>query len=145
VLKPSDQFVTNNVTLVNDTALAAFCDASSTYELKVILKYSASTTANINVGFTAPSGAALEWTIDGVDITAGATSGIINRASAAIGGTLTASGAGSGVNMFLKIKGILTIGATSGNIQLQWAQNVLDAGVSTVVRAKSCLKIQRLG
>jgi hypothetical protein len=145
VVKPSDQFVTNNVTLVNDTALVAFCDANSTYELDVVLKYSGSTTANIKVGFTAPSGAALEWTIDGVDITAGATSGIINRASAAIGGTLTASGAGNGVNMFLKIKGTLTIGATSGNIQLQWAQNVLDAGVSTVVRAKSYLKIQQIG
>lgn len=140
--KTADQFVTNSTTLVNDNTLFATVDANSTYLVEANIKYNASTTGNIKIGWTGPSGATLEWTINGVDIAAAATSGSINRLSGAIGTVLTAAGAGS--NMWLLIRGTLVVGATAGTLQLQFAQNALDAGVSTSIRATSTLTVKQV-
>jgi len=144
-IKTANQFVTNSTALVNDNTLFVTVDANSVYDVELFLVYNASTTGNIQCAFNGPAGATLSWTIDGVVLAAGATSGSILRADAAIGDAGAQAITGSGSLMMAKIKGTLTVAATAGTLQFRWAQNTADNVVSTSVRTDSFLRIRQIG
>lgn len=134
VRKVIDETVNNSAVLQNDDALFFASEANETWAAIIFLRITqgASATPNFKLAITAPSGAVIRY--GGTWEIAGATSA--TDQSTGISGTAlsvaTDSSEVKSVTIYLTVRP----GATSGNIQLQWAQNTATA-VDTMVRAES--------
>jgi hypothetical protein len=149
VMRTSDSAGKQNNTLANDDTLLFAIGSSSTetYLVEAVLLVSAAnTTMDALFGWSGPSGATASW---GGDVGGSVTSagfGAPGTASTpvallAIGGTLavgTLAGT-SGVSL----KGIFFGGGSSGNINLQWAQNTTNANDLKLLKG-SCIRVTKL-
>jgi len=97
VIKTVTSFRNNTVTLANDPALFLFLFGNAQYIIDATIIYSASTTADLQMSWTGPSGATFSWCLDALDSSAAAVSGSVNRAVSVIGdgGVLIAGGQGA--------------------------------------------------
>lgn len=139
-VKVADQSVTSNTTLVADTELFVPLAASVSYVFHCFLDYegAATGTGDIKWNFAVPAGATVRYTYANFSPGGASTSGnLVSGTTVASAGT---NGAGNlkGVLMF----GTVIVAGTSGNMQLQWAQNT-SSGTSTIMHAQSCLMLQR--
>lgn len=145
VRKTSDETVNNSTTLQNDDQLLIALPTAGTFGFRCILYYDSSTTGDFKAAFTMPAGATMLWGGIGPATGASNTTGDGQFGTATASGTAVAyGGAGTGTanTVILRIDGEITMGGTSGNLQLQWAQNTLDA-TNTVVRTRSRLEVWR--
>jgi hypothetical protein len=129
VRKTADQTVNNSTVLVNDSELFWTPPVSTTYQLRLVLYYNSGTVPDIKAGWSLPAGATLTWGALYVNTAGGLT--VIGNLGA---GTLSIGGLGAEANA--EFHGILTMGSTAGNVQLQWAQDTANAS-NTIVRANS--------
>ena len=140
VIKPSDQSLTSNTTLQNDSALFVPVVASATYLFQFYLDYEGNTGAGnaLKAQFTVPAGATLRY---GVFRTlSGAASPPVTFAAAS---SWQADGGGAGVLEAVSGFGSLVMSSTAGNLQLQWAQGGSTA-VATIVHAQSTVTLWRV-
>ena len=143
--KAADETVNNSTALQNDDLLFSPLAASSgTYQFELNLLYSATTVADIKFAFTWPAGATAFWSAIGLatgsaTLTGDATFSFIN-----VSGTSVAfGGIGAGAPVPIRIFGNIAMGGTAGNLQLQWAQQNLEA-TNTVVHSNSNLQLWRV-
>ncbi|MEO7399038.1 MAG: hypothetical protein ABIW84_10780 [Ilumatobacteraceae bacterium] len=124
--KTSVQTVNNSTTLVNDTQLLLALAANGVYTVEGNLIYDTAA-GKFKLGWTVPAGATLSGFI-----LAYATGGSGSSAAGNLYGGLTESsatgvgGAGLGTKLVAVFRALIIMGATAGNFQVQWAQNVLS-------------------
>jgi hypothetical protein len=142
--KAADTILNNTATLTADPELSIGLTAGGVYQVEAFLIYTASTTADLNLGWTYPAGSTMDWTSNALISTITGNTGGLHRGRAAINGALPAGGAGAtaGSKLIATPSGILTAGAT-GNLVLTWAQLVADATDATLY-ANSTLKLTKL-
>ena len=124
VRKTADETVNNSAILQNDDHLFMAVAANEVWAFEcVVLFSSATTTPDLRVAFTVPTGATLAWAPAPHSTAADAfTTSIVTTAS----GSSLVVGAGASARLLL-IKGIVRNGATAGNLQFQWSQNSATA------------------
>jgi hypothetical protein len=133
LIKATTQTLSSSTTLQNDSTLVTpALPASSTYLIEGLIVYDAGTTGDFQMGFTTPSGSSLSWTGSGFSTTASSGTSTINATSESSGTALPFGAVGTGTPCSVMVKGVITIGATAGALQLQWAQNTSDATTLTV-------------
>lgn len=148
--KTADTPRSATTTATADPHLQFEVEANAVYTWWGWIKYDAPAAGDINIDFSAPSGALGEWTAIGVGIgrVVGATdaatpvvqadtqasTGYMVRvettdvaAARAFGGLGTA-----GTPLSVDLKGTLRMGSTAGTFSLDWAQRVSDATATTV-------------
>lgn len=113
-------------TLQNDDELFIAVEANAVYIVELIILYTSGTTPDIKFGLTVPTGATGTWSGIGYDTASSFLSfGPVNITSALPFGGLAA-------DKEARINIVLATGANAGTVQLQWAQNTLNASTTTV-------------
>ena len=125
------------ITLVNDPNLVVPLEAVGSYAFGGLLFYDAPAAADMKMAFTWPGApTASRWGATGRDI---ATTTNVSQAVITVSGTSAPFGAlGVGVPAWVLFDGYIRNTGVAGNLQLQYAQQVADAG-NFVVRAGSRL------
>lgn len=135
--------INNSVALVNDGTLVGAVDTGATYQWDSTIYYDSSTTADIKFAFTTPTFSAMRWSLTGLATTAATNEGSVKVVTTAVSGTSASlGGIGVGTIIAARVEGFITTTA-AGNIQLQYAQQNLDA-TNTIVRNGSNLRIWRV-
>jgi hypothetical protein len=129
VWKTADETINNSIALQDDDDLALTVVESTAYTLDAMIINSASTTSDLQLAFTGPAGASLDWVPRGLSTLAAATVGEVTLAASVIGdaGALVTGTAGVGTKTTTLVTGLLRVGATAGTLQLRWAQGTADA------------------
>ncbi|GIH91931.1 hypothetical protein ACFFMN_34010 [Planobispora siamensis] len=145
VIKGSDESLASSTTLQNDNELLLPVAAGTSYWVQGFIIYSALAAADLKISFAGPAGSTFDYVSDAVG--SGATAGVstVSRSLQSLGSAPAPGGIGSGLGNALAFlpKGVMTVGGTAGNLQLQWAQLAASA-TATVVHARSVLIIRRL-
>lgn len=131
VIKTADETVNDSTSLQNDDELLLAVGASEKWVIAAAIRNSSSAVADFKLKFTIPSGATGWGFLAGESTSQAAYLSIANTAV----GWATA---GYPTGHFLYIVLHIIVGATAGNVQLQWAQNTQEAS-DTKVLAGSCL------
>lgn len=134
VRKAADETVNNSANLQNDDALLFTPAVNSAYHVKFIVFLITGGTPDFKWAVTVPAGAEFA----GVSNYVGKDANAITTGVAA-----EAFGTSTTTNQVLTIEGILTMGATAGNCQFQWAQNTATAE-DTKVLTNSLLFYERI-
>lgn len=144
VRKTTDTILNNTTTLTADPALTIPVVAGGIYHVEGYVLYTASTAANLNIGWTSPSGSTMDWAPDGLITSATGAVGAVHMGRQSITGSLPVGGTGTalGNKLVAMPSGIMTAGA-DGNLTLTWAQFVADP-TDTTVYANSVLKLTKL-
>jgi hypothetical protein len=140
--RTTTQSVTSSITPVNDNALSFSVAANAVYKTELALMYDAATAGDLQWQYTVPASAAITNTFI-ANLTGAAATFTDDQV---IGGVSnpTWGGVGTGTNVAGLAMSVLTTGASSGTLQLQWAQGTSSA-TSTRVFAGSYLTAQRVG
>lgn len=142
-IKTATETVTSSTTLQDDDDLLLTVSANTNYWVEGLLFVAtgASNTPDIKFGVNIPSGT-FRWCTNGLGPTATATLDIIDKHSYT-GGTGVGVGSISGSNTAIPFSGIARIGASGGNLKIQWAQNT-SSGTGTQVLIRSFLRVLRV-
>ena len=143
ITKEADETVHNNNTLQDDNELLASIEASSKYKFEFCLFTSTDATADIKVAVTFPTGAWVAWGPVGYEVTGTNYQAMLTSCTYRTASGTPRSHGGGGDYPFIRMAGLLRVGTTPGNLQLQWAQNTATA-VNTTVKADSWLEIWKL-
>lgn len=133
-IKASDETVNSGgtgSTLQDDDDLLWAVGINEEWAFDFYLKITSGLTPDIKFQFSAPTNA----TVDAV-VVSGTAQGSASEAAPAVIGTIDA-------DEMVHIHGVALTGNTAGNVVLQWAQNVSDAG-DTKVLTGSCLIPRRI-
>jgi hypothetical protein len=133
--KEADEAVTSSVTLQNDDDLKFYGEAGKYYEVDALLEITNHADAGVDVKLDMPSGATFKGLVNGANVT--------TPPDTWDGSEVTLSAVGVTADR-IHIKGVVKIGATAGNVTVQFAQNVSTASATTM-KAGSYLKAFRLG
>lgn len=133
VRKTVDEVVNNSSVLQNDDELLFLLPTNSVWGVKLVFAYDTGVTPAIKVAFSCPSGA---------DFIIANTTDLTVHADC--GNEIASGGAGVGDANIVETQfyGILDV-ASSGTLQLQWAQNTANAS-DTTVHAGSYFEFTRL-
>lgn len=148
VFGTADQTVTNSTTLVNSTWCALSVEANSRYiaEGEICVAQAGTTTGDLKIAWTAPTGWGGEWNPFGpylfVGIAGAGSAGDVSRANeinVEDNGWTTAVpiGAATGTALFVHVRGTFTTAGTAGTLQMQFAQNVAAAATSCTIRGNN--------
>lgn len=142
--KTSDETVTSNTTVQNDDQLLLPLSTNARYLFDSIIFYSGAATpaGDLKIKWTGPAGAVMQWANFGVNTSALTTYNVVVEALAAASPRAVGTN-GAGAWMSCRPGGILTTGSTSGNLQLQWAQNASSA-TGTIIYAGSYIRLIRV-
>lgn len=134
--------VLQNVTNMVATLTGA---SGSVYAFRGRIFYASSATADIRFAFTIPAGASFRWGVCGLATTAAAAGAAdVNRETNNIsGGFLSLGGVGTATVTWADFDGEVTLGGTTGDLQLQAAQNTSDATQSTI-QTSSAIEVWRV-
>lgn len=140
VVKTAVQSKTNN-TLANDTELLIPLVANATYLFEAYLIYDGIAAADFKIAFTGPASST------GVYAAFGPQSGVsltsMNSNAANLGGALNLANNAVNSAMCARPSGYIATAASTGNLQLQWAQVATNA-TATRVFVGSWLKATRV-
>ncbi len=134
--KTSDETVNNSTTLQNDDALFVAVEANAVYDFLIAIHHNSGGTPDIKFGWTVPASTTMVWGGFIVN-TAGAFTVAANLSQ-----TSVVSIGGTGSDSFQAFQGVVVTSGTAGTLQLQWAQDTLNAS-NTIVRAGSYLALSR--
>lgn len=142
-IKPSDVAIANNATVVADADLVLTVVANAEYEVTVHCIYTAGATGLLQVGFSGPTAATMDWSVLGLanSVTA-SDSGSYTALERAITDTKNVGAAGTGTPLAVWIRGFLLTGANAGSLTFKWAQAVSNA-TGTTVKANSRMIARR--
>lgn len=143
VVKTSDQSVTSSTTPVADSELMLTVDANSRYWVEGFLIADGAAGGDLQLGWTGPAGAAMDWVSDG--LTTAATTGVdaISRSAQGLTNLPSIGTIGAGSNVAVPLRGVLTTAGAGGTLRLRWAQGTSNA-TATRVRAGSLLRVTKL-
>jgi hypothetical protein len=135
--KTVDETISSSSTLQNDDELFVSVTANAVYSARLHLPYQSNATPGFKYGFTFPSGTTLPlWSFEGITTVPAFTYGVAtNGGVSGLGGTAA--------NQALDAWGLVIVSSTAGTLQVQWAQNTLNAS-NTIVRAGAFLELIRL-
>lgn len=137
------QAVNNSTTLVNDSHLLVAVEANTNYAVETNVFFSSGATPDIKFAFTYPALSVFSWMgIGYLDTSITFQINMTSSAYQSASGT-TQSYGGGGDFPTAQLKGFLRVGATAGNLQLQWAQNTANAS-NTLVKQDSWMKIEKV-
>lgn len=142
-LKTGDESVTSSTTLQNDDQLVLPLAANARYIFDGWLHYlgAATPAGDLKLSLSVPSGATVHWTNFGVNTSALTAYNVVPEGTGLAGPR--AVGTNGATEMSCQPRGYLTVGSTSGNLQLQWAQNSSSA-TATTIKAGSHLRLVRV-
>lgn len=125
-----------NVTNMVSTLTGA---AASVYGFRGKVFYASSTTADLRLAVTIPAGATMRWGVSGLATTAASASGAdaSRETTTTSAAPLAIGGVGIGTIIWANVEGEVTLAAATGDLQLQAAQNTVDATQSTIVSGSS--------
>jgi len=127
--KTADESVASSTTLQNDDTLKIALAANDAVEFSGMLFVSStSSTPDIKVTFTVPSGATVRWFAEWFQT--GSTyqnSGLVIASGTTASFTVAANTLGT-----VKFSGIVVNGSTAGDLQFQWAQNASNSAAVKV-------------
>jgi hypothetical protein len=135
VRKTTNETVNNSTTLQNDDELFIAVEASVTYDFEAEIIYNSGATPDLKFGWTFPSGLTMFYAVYAAG---GGTFLGYNEIETSVPAV---DGAGAAVGVLLK--GTVIVSSTAGTLQLQWAQNALNAS-NTIVQAGSYIRLRRI-
>lgn len=142
-IKSANESVTSSITLQNDDHLFAPVTANTDYWVWCVIFYAGPTTnGDLQLKWSAPSGATFDWISDGIGSAATSSVTTLSRNAQGLANT-PAPGTITGTDICALVKGILRIGGTAGTLQLQWAQ-LASSATAVTVYADSTLIVRRL-
>ncbi|MGW2550715.1 hypothetical protein [Streptomyces sp. NPDC001635] len=136
---------TSTTSLAADPDITFPVVANATYLVDGLILFAADPAGDFKMGWTAPSGAAFQWSCFGQASTATAGSGSIITD----GQDLTSTSFGLGgvtdnnKTMTAQVRGYLTVAGTAGNFVLQWAQ-VASSANATKLLAGTHVRLTRV-
>lgn len=143
--KGGDQQVSNattGVTLVDDTILQVPVAANTEYDVLAHCIYTAGA-GLIQVNFTGPASATMDWTAVGLSPTVTAAEfGDFIASARAINVPRSLGAAGVGTPTVARLGGLLVTSGTSGTLKVQFAQAIANAALTTM-KAGSYLVIRQ--
>jgi hypothetical protein len=134
--KTLGQTVNNSTTLVNDTDLVLPMVANAIYRFECYAISNSNATADWKCTWAVPSGTTMSYYCIGY--TTADVFGLFHSNA----GTTQQIG-GGGADRGTLMRGTVSVSSTPGNLQLQWAQNTLNAS-NTIVQAQSYLDLTRI-
>ena len=139
--KTGDESVTSSTTLQNDDLLVLPVVAAGRYIVECYFTYTgaADPGGGLKMGWTGPSGSTMRWATYGTNQGTLTTYDVVSQALG--GGRVVATN--SGTEMSCHPYGVLNVGGTSGNLQLQWAQGTSNA-TPTILKAGSFVHARRI-
>lgn len=138
VRKTSDENVTSSTTMQNDDDLYITVKANAVYLIRSFIIYTGTTTNDIKVGWTVPTGSVFTWSPWSPDVAMTANQANVNWA-AMLTSDVSSSGAVAGAPyQTMRPTGTLVVGTVDGTFRLQWAQNV-SGGTATTIKTGSYL------
>lgn len=138
--------INNSTALVNDAVLFAALPTAGRFQFDLTLFYDSSSTADFKLAFTIPAGATMQWGGIGPSVSVSTGVGTAQFLATTVSGTSVpygGNGTGSANSVTLIARGGVVMGGTAGNLQVQYAQQTLDA-TNTIVRAHSRLQVWRV-
>lgn len=145
IRKAADAVAVNNSTaLVNDPTLVTVLPAvTGIFRFRDVIIYSSSQTADYKIAYTWPGTA--WWGGQGIATGAAGTTGDGQFAVTVASGTSAAyGGAAVGTRLILIVDGEVTLAGVGGNLQLQYAQQTLDATNTIPAYAGSSREVWRV-
>lgn len=139
-IKTAVQSKTNN-TLANDSELLLPLVANAKYQFEAYLIYDGTSAADFKIAFTGPASATAVYAAFGPQSGVSLTS--MNSAAANLGGSLSLANNAVNAAMCARPSGYIKTAASTGNLQLQWAQVATNA-TATRVFDGSWLKATRI-
>lgn len=137
--KASSQSVSSSTILQNDSVLSVPVAANAIYFFECLLSYQGGTSnaSDLKFAWGVPSGTSMVYQVTGqtVAATPAATLGYLRGVAGMSIGT-----AGAGNSFSCLMSGTVNLGASSGNLTLQWAQNTSNA-TATIVQTGSILSL----
>ncbi|MDP4199652.1 MAG: hypothetical protein Q8922_03515 [Bacteroidota bacterium] len=136
VKKPADQSISNSTTLTNDNNLVIPINANDSMVVEGYLHANvASTTPQIRLAWTIPTGASMDIGIYVDDVRLGSQETFILTSSGTSTGAIQLNAGDIPIHFW----GVVVTGSTAGNIQLKWAQGV-SSGTPTTLKVKSYMR-----
>lgn len=136
--KTADTSRASTATYANDPHLSVPVLANTVYSFELYGLYQAGATGQFKVQVTMPAGATMEagsWHYDpGTDEWAPIATALASPAQFVTGLV------GTGNNLPFKLRGSVHVGATAGNVVLQWAQTTSNA-TATILRKGTWMKL----
>lgn len=142
-IKTADVSRINTVTAADDDELLFPGLPVGTYILDGMLIYEGSTTGDIKFGFANDANITINWAFLAQNGAATGTTGSFNQA-VGTADQFARGGVGAGTPMIAPILGALTVATAAADFKAQWAQNTLDAGVATILKKFSWLRLQKV-
>jgi hypothetical protein len=140
VRKTTSQSVNDSTTLVADNQLKLKLANNETVYFEATIRYNSDPAADIKIAFVGPTGTTIRWDNSGsMYVGAGDTVAISSAEITESGSRVF--GAAAGVRT-INISGYAQVGSTSGDLQMQFAQNVATVA-NTTVFFNSVLKVFR--
>jgi hypothetical protein len=142
VLKTADTARTVD-TIAADPHLSVQVEANTDYEISGLLIIDGDPAGDLTYGFTAPTGATLDWTplANGQ----GATNEVstLTRQYLTVTNTIGVGTVAVGTKTAAEFRGLLRVGSTAGTFELRWGQRVTSA-TATTLYTRSYLTLRRL-
>jgi len=132
--KTVDETVNNTAVLQNDDVLFVSVEANAIYSTTLMIHYTSGATPDLKVALTYPTGLTARWRQLGYFAAA------LQSVQSTEAGTSALDG---GTAWTVEYKGLVVVGANAGTLQLQWAQNTMNAS-NTSVLAGSYIELRRL-
>jgi hypothetical protein len=140
VRKTTNQIVNDSATLVNDSELKINLVSSETVYFEATIRYNSDPAADIKIAFVGPTGTTIRWDNFGSMYVGSGDAVAVSNAEVTEGG-IRVFGAAAGVRT-INISGYAQVGSTSGDLQMQFAQNLATVA-NTTVFFNSVLKVFR--
>lgn len=145
--KTATESVTSNTTVQADDHLFVTLEANSTYVLDMWLNGTGADAGDLKYNFTYPSGTSVAAGAATYNTASTGAAPVINSLGSASDGTSPTidftAGTIAGVSISVIVRGLVVVGATAGNLALQWAQNSSN-GTATTLDAGSYLMLTRV-
>lgn len=150
IFKPADTSRASNTTMSNDPDMVCPVDANATYFIEMVILFAGIATAGFRTQWTVPSGSSFNKRIAGpgsanaAEANANTTEMRWSVVSATSAVNYTNPRNSASLQVYTIETAIAQIGATAGNITLQWAQTVSQT-TGTVVAANSYIRYRQIG
>lgn len=157
VRKTADTARSATTTTTADPHLQLTVEANAVYVWDGWIKYDADAAGDLNLDFTAPSGALGEWVglgagnpVTGASATptlridtAGASGYLIRTETTDVAAARSFGGLGAGTTLTVQLNGTLRVSTTAGTFSLDWAQ-AASVATATTLFTDSWFRFQRV-
>lgn len=135
-VKTATEVVNNSATLQDDDHLFVTPRINTRYMLNSFLMWTSGTTPDIKLTFSIPAGSTMNLNVTTYSRAAAAGTNLADSRMMSQSETVSIPGQGttfSTQSQWTVITGQVGIGATAGNVTLQWAQNTANASDTSMV------------